>query len=146
MARRPAGTPRVVFDTNVIVSALVFEGGTSRSLRTLWQAEDVLPLVSTHTASELVRVLHYPRFRLTGEEREELLSEYLPWCETVRIPSPPPRTPSCRDPWDVPFLELAIAGRADLLVSGDADLHAVQGVKGFAVLTVAALLHKLRKD
>lgn len=36
MARRRPATPRVVFDTNVIVSALVFEGGAFRSLRELW--------------------------------------------------------------------------------------------------------------
>jgi predicted nucleic acid-binding protein len=40
----------------------------------------------------------------------------------VRIPNPPPITPNCRDPFDQPFLQLAIAGKADYLLSGDQDV------------------------
>lgn len=69
-----------------------------------------------------MRVLTYPKFRLNSDEQQDLLSEYLPFCETVRIPSPAPATPQCRDPFDIPFLELAMVGRADFLVTGDQDL------------------------
>ena len=66
--------------------------------------------------------LAYPKFRLNAEEREDLLLDYLPFCETIQVPNPSPPTPPCRDPFDVPFLELARAGEADFLVTGDQDL------------------------
>lgn len=114
--------PRVVLDTNVVLSALVFGGGATARLRQAWQAGRLLPLVSTATVQELVRVLAYPKFKLDAASRQELLADYLPWAEVVTVPEPPPRVPECRDPHDLPCLHLAVAGRAQYLVSGDADL------------------------
>ena len=114
--------PRVVLDTNLVLSALGFGGGILGALRVAWQASRFQPLVSTSTVAELLRVLEYPKFKLSSTEREELLADYLPWCETVKIPDPPPATPTCRDPCDQPFLQLAIAGKAQFLITGDADL------------------------
>jgi uncharacterized protein len=111
-----------VLDTNLVLSALVFRGGTAASLRLAWQQGACIPLVSSETVQELIRVLAYPKFRLTPAEQHELLADYLPYAHTVRIPKPPPAVPKCRDPFDLPFLQLAIAGRADFLVSGDKDL------------------------
>ena len=82
----------------------------------------MIPLISRATAAELIRVIAYPKFRLTPIEQEALLADCLPWCETVCIPDPPPVTPVCRDAYDAPFLELALTGQADALVSGDDDL------------------------
>jgi putative PIN family toxin of toxin-antitoxin system len=113
---------RVVLDTNVVLSTLVFAQGPHAPLRYVWQREKCLPLVSRATTEELLRVLGYPEFRLSDEEQGELLADYLPYCETVHIPVKPPKTPACRDPFDVPFLQLAVAGRADYLVTGDRDL------------------------
>ena len=102
--------PRVVLDTNIVLSALVFGGGSSARVRAAWQAGAFTPLVCTATAQELVRVLAYPKFKLSAAEREELLADYLPWCATVQIPEPPPVVPECRDPFDTVFLHLAAAG------------------------------------
>ena len=121
-ARSTPTPPRAVLDTNLVLSALVFSGGRLVVLRRGWQSHRFTPLVSKATAGELIRVLAYPRFRLSREEREDLLSDYLPFCESIEVPSPPPPTPPCRDPFDVPFLELAVAGAADFLVTGDQDL------------------------
>ena len=114
--------PRVVLDTNLVLSAAVFRGGATAVLRRAWQSRRFVPLVSRATVGELIRVLGYPKFALTAQEREDLLADYLPFCETVVIPSPPPPVPDCRDPFDVPFLELAVTGRANFLVTGDRDL------------------------
>ncbi len=116
---------RVVLDTNIVLSALVFRGGVGGALRRAWQAGDFVPLVSTATAHELVRVLAYPKFRLATAQQEELLADYLPFTQAVRIPSPPPVVPACRDAMDVPFLHLAVSGQAQVLVSGDGDLLAL---------------------
>ena len=72
-------------------------------------------------------MLGYPKFALSVREQEDLLADYLPFCTTVKVPVPPPRTPACRDAFDIPFLELAIAGGADFLVTGDLDLLTLSG-------------------
>lgn len=116
--------PRVVIDTNVLVSALLFGGGTPGEVRALWQRRAIAPLVSTATAQELLRVLAYPKFDLSPREREELLADYLPYARAVRVPEKTALI-RCRDPFDTPFLQLAVAGKADALVSGDKDLLAL---------------------
>lgn len=145
-SRLPCAPPRVVLDTNVVLSALVFGGGTSAALRLAWQRGDCVPLVSTATAQELMRVLGYQKFRLSMAEQEELLADYLPYAQTVRIPQPPPAMPNCRDPFDVPFLQLGVAGKAQALVSGDKDLLVLAGRLPYPVLTLHAFLAKMNKS
>jgi uncharacterized protein len=130
----------VVLDTNVILSALVFSRGRTAALRTAWQAGQCLPLVSATTAQELMRVLAYPKFRLIAAMQEELLADYLPHAEVVRIPEPPPAVPDCRDPFDLPFLHLAVVGRAAALVTGDADLLMLERVGRCPILTPEAFM------
>lgn len=119
---RSRHTPRVVIDTNLVLSALVFSQGRLTPLRQAWQNGRCRPLVSETTVAELMRVFAYPKFKLTSVEQQELLADYLPWCTTMCIPDPPPAIPACRDPFDLPFLQLAVTGKADYLVTGDRDL------------------------
>jgi putative PIN family toxin of toxin-antitoxin system len=107
------------------LSALVFRAGAAGQVRQAWQRGLVLPLASTATVQELVRVLAYAKFRLSKAEQDELLADYLPYAETVRIPQPPPTVPDCRDVLDLPFMHLAMEGKAQVLVSGDRDLLAI---------------------
>lgn len=126
--------PRVVIDTNVLLSALLFHAGTLSWLRPAWQAVDICPLSSRETTSELIRVLSYPKFDLSNDEQEDLLADYLPWCETVVL-SNPPDVPQCRDPFDRPFLELALSAQADALLTGDNDLLSLAQVFPVPILT-----------
>ena len=97
-----------------------------------------MPLASRDTTAELIRVLLYPKFRLTTNEREDILADYLPWCETVTV-SETMLVPECRDPLDRPFLELALSGRADALVTGDNDLLALTPIFSVPILKPDAL-------
>ncbi|MGH8116096.1 MAG: putative toxin-antitoxin system toxin component, PIN family [Rhodanobacteraceae bacterium] len=139
------GKPRWVLDTNVVLSALVRPGGISGRLRLAWQSRLFVPLSTRVTAAELIRLLTYPRFKLASDEQHHLLADYLPWVETMRIPARPPRTPACRDPDDVPFLELALAARADALVTGDADLLVLAPVRDLAIITPAQAIERLSR-
>jgi uncharacterized protein len=134
---------RVVLDTNIIVSALVFGGSLPARALDAWQSGMIEPLVSTETASELMRVLAYPKFKLGAEEREELLGDYLPYATVVNIPNPPPTVPDCRDPFDIQFLRLAKAGKASAIVTGDKDLLALAGQTSFAILTLDVFFNTL---
>jgi putative PIN family toxin of toxin-antitoxin system len=136
-------SPRLVLDTNVLLSALMFRSAPISWLRLAWQGKAIIPLISRDTASEFLRVLGYPKFALDASEREELLADYLPWCETVPILVPPPILPNCRDPFDRPFLELALAGRADALVTGDKDLLELAGAFAVPILTPAQMKEQL---
>ena len=133
---------RVVLDTNVVLSALVFGGGAAGRVRRAWQQGALVPLASNATVRELVRVLAYPKFRLTQADQEELLADYLPYTKTVRILQPPPQVPECRDALDEPFMHLAVAGKAQVLVSGDRDLLAIaaefEQASGCPILTLDA--------
>jgi putative PIN family toxin of toxin-antitoxin system len=125
-------TKRVVFDTTVVLSALVFDGQVAW-LRAHWRDGGYVPLASRETIAELVRVLEYRKFQLTAERRHELLADYLPYCEIVETT----RKCSivCRDPKDQPFLDLAQSGKADSLVSGDRDLLVLAGQAKFLIET-----------
>ncbi len=103
-----------------MVSALVFGGNVAR-LRLAWQDECFIPLASKATITELIRVLAYPKFKLKTTEQEDLLSDYLPFCDTVLMPEALPVIPECRDIYDKPFLVLALVGHADYLVTNELE-------------------------
>jgi putative PIN family toxin of toxin-antitoxin system len=85
---------------------------------------------------ELTRVLRYPKFQLSSDHRNELLAEYLPYCEIVKETRKSKL--SCRNKNDQPFLDLAESGKADLLVTGDRDLLVLAGQTRFLIETPAA--------
>jgi putative PIN family toxin of toxin-antitoxin system len=135
---------RVVLDTGVVVSSLLFPEGRLGWVHERWVGGSVTPLVSRKTVEELLRVLAYPKFQLEREEIEVVLAAYLPFCETVGGRGRAvPWLPQCDDPHDQPFLELAARGRADFLVSGDRDLLCLRGQTPFEIVTAAELAVRL---
>jgi len=115
---------RVVFDTNTVVSALLFGHGQLSWLREHWRSGEVTALVSRPTIDELIRVLAYPKFDLNKAEIEALLADYVPFTSTVTVP-PQLQSPRCSDMNDQMFVDLAIQGQADILVTGDNVLLAM---------------------
>ena len=116
---------RAVIDTNVVVSAFAFRAGRLAWLREAIVARAVTPVVSGETLSELVRVFGYPKFGLSQEDRETLLTHYMEHAEAVRKTRTRARLPACRDPSDEIFVRLAYVAKADALVTGDSDLLAL---------------------
>ncbi|MEI8092995.1 MAG: putative toxin-antitoxin system toxin component, PIN family [Spirochaetales bacterium] len=125
---------KVVLDTNTLISALVFRRENWSWLREAWKSGQATPLVSSATAKELMRVLAYPKFRLSPGEQKTLLEDILPYSETVPQLGEAVLEP-CRDPNDQVFLETAVAGNAEYLVTGDADLLQYLGAVPFGILT-----------
>ncbi|WP_218653146.1 putative toxin-antitoxin system toxin component, PIN family [Nostoc sp. TCL26-01] len=130
----------MVIDTNIIISALIFAGRVSR-LRLAWQDDLFTPLVSKATTTELIRVLAYPKFKLTPTEQEDLLADYILFCEAVTIPDRLPVIPECRDPFDLPFLLLAVVSEADYLVTGDRDLLSLKDNFSCSIITAEDFLN-----
>ncbi|MDO9046848.1 MAG: putative toxin-antitoxin system toxin component, PIN family [Methylobacter sp.] len=113
---------RVVLDTNCVISALLFSQQKMAWLRHSWQNAQIIPLASKDTVSELIRVLAYPKFKLSKAEQDLLLADFLPYAEAVVIEQVPEGLPIIRDTADQMFLILAVVGRAEALVTGDADI------------------------
>ena len=143
-AARSSTPPRVVIDINLVLSALIFANGRLTPLRQAWQSQRIRPIISRVTVTELIRVLAYPKFKLTADEQQELLADYLPCCKTVRIPEPPPKTPPCRDVFDIPFMELAIAGKATALITGDRDLLSLAGSFTCPIVSAEQFINTLK--
>lgn len=114
---------RVVVDTNILVRALIMPHGTGGPvLLRLRQAEYTL-LYAQPLLEELIDVLNRPRIRrkynLSQDDIKTVVGLILLRGEAVE----PERTITvCRDPKDNKFLEVAVAGQADVIVSGDEDL------------------------
>jgi putative PIN family toxin of toxin-antitoxin system len=127
---------RIVIDTSVLISALL--SVTSTPARALERAitEGQL-LASNATLRELVeRFESRPLDRcVSREQRERLLQRLLPLVEIVGIVQ---SIRASRDPKDDQFLEVAVNGRADVLISGDPDLLALHPFRGIQIVTPAA--------
>ena len=132
---------RTVLDTNVILSALLF-GGPMGALVTAWQTDRFQLLLSRAILEEVLRVLAYPKFRLTNAEIRSLLEEELiPFAETVIIRRQP--AVRLRDPDDLAVVACALAGRARYSVTGDADLLSLKRVRRVEVIRPADFMVRL---
>jgi len=129
---------RVVIDTNVMVSALLFSGMTSQ-LVPLWQKGSATLLLSRAILAEYLQVLAYPKFQLTNAEIRGLVEgEVLPFADIVRS------TGHLRivknGPSDDKFLECAVSGKAKALISGDKDLLVLRQFRTVEILTPSQFL------
>lgn len=133
---------RVVIDTNVFISGML--SNTSTPARVVEHSmEHGQLLASTDTLRELMTRLMAPKFDryLSRERRDALLARLAPIVEVVEIVQ---RVRASRDANDDQFLEVALNGRADVLVSGDRDLLALHPFRGTAILTPTAYLSRKR--
>jgi len=138
MGKKPEEVIRVVLDTSVIISALLFRGDLSRMV-TLWQRGRITPVISKETFDELVTVLKYPTFSLSSDEVKALMeNEILPFFEIVE--SDKGFRGVCRDPDDDKFISCAISARARYIVSGDKDLSELKKYKTVKIITPAQFL------
>lgn len=134
---------RAVLDTNVLVSGLLFSGTPSR-LVSSWQASLLRPVVSAEILDEYLRVLAYPKFKLTAAEIRSLIEEeLLPFVETVRVK--PSTLRPLRDPDDAKFITCALAAGVRWLVSGDSDLLELQRVESVQIVSVTTFLDHLKR-
>jgi len=137
---------RAVVDVNILVRALIKPHGTvGPILRRLRDGAFTL-LYSESILEELLDVLGRPRIRvkyqLENDDIETVLLVALLRGEPV---TPSRRVTACRDPLDDKFLEVAVAGGADVLVSGDQDLLVLNPFEGIPIVTAATFLAMLDK-
>jgi putative PIN family toxin of toxin-antitoxin system len=134
---------RLVIDTNVVVSALLF-GGVPGKLVPLWKSGRIRALASKEMIEEYLRVLTYPKFELSEEEINYLLyQEILPYFEIVWTKPGPVIVEE--DPSDDMFIRCADAGKANTIISGDQHLLDLKSYGKVKILTPSQFLKQLPK-
>ena len=129
---------RVVIDTNVLISGLF--STTSTPAQAVEKAVTKAQLVATiETLRELIETLLQPKFDryVSRERREALLQRVASLVEIIEVLQ---HVRASRDPKDDKFLEAAVNGRADVIVTGDKDLLDLNPFRGVAILTPATYL------
>ena len=129
---------RFVFDTNVIVSALLFNDSVpGRAFIRALNHGTIL--VSGELVGELIRVLGRDRFDryVTREERDEFIESLIRESDLIEITE---AVQVCRDLKDDRVLELAVNGNATYIVTGDADLLVLNPFRGVEIVTPAEFL------
>lgn len=129
---------RVVIDTNVLISGLL--STTSTPAQAVEKAVTKAQLIATiETLRELIQKLHSPTFDgyVRRERRDALLERVASLVEIIDVLQ---SIRASRDPKDDKFLEAAVNGRADVIVTGDKDLLDLNPFRGIAIVTPADYL------
>ena len=136
---------RIVLDTNVVLSALLWRGTPHQLLTAIGQQPSVQLNSSAALLDELADVLTRPsatkRLAVIGKTAREVLSDYVEVLELVE-PTTVPRV-VLGDPDDDQVLAVALAAHADLIVSGDSDLLNIASYEGIPIVTVAQAVQRI---
>ena len=132
---------RVVVDTNILVSQLILPNSLPARVLAHVEMQSVL-LFSESTMNELSDVLCRPKFdRYVSRENRKgfiqrigRIAEFVPIIQTIR---------ECRDPKDDKFLEVAWNGQADAIITGDADLLAMNPWRRIVLVSPSKYLERL---
>jgi uncharacterized protein len=137
-------TERIVFDTNVLISAALDADSTPARARNHALQRGQL-LGTEETLQEFADKLLAAKFdRYVARATRQILLERLP--QVVEIVVVIQTIRACRDPKDDKFLEAAVNGRADVIVTGDKDLLALHPFAGIPILTPADYLASLEPE
>jgi putative PIN family toxin of toxin-antitoxin system len=130
---------RFILDANVIISALLFKKSLPRQALDKARKQGIV-LMSQSIWSEISEVVARPKFDkyLSSQERQLFL---LVFEQAVRFVDIKETINACRDPKDDKYLELAVNGKAECIVTGDQDLLILDPFREISIITVAQFLN-----
>lgn len=133
--------PRVILDTNILISYNLNPGVTIQNAVNL-ACEACVLLVSQDTFNELRAMMQrfVVKSYVTDQESAEFLASIIGMAEWIKILE---QVTLCRDPKNNQFLELAVNGQADYLVTGDQDLLVLHPLRTTQIVTTAAFTQLL---
>lgn len=139
---------RVVIDTNVVISRFLSPTGTPAQLFEQWQLNAFELVLSEPILAEFQKVLEYQRIQarhhMAPEEIAEVINGFRQFAVLVDVKER--LVVIEEDPEDDKFLECAVAGSAEVIVSGDAHLLDLKEYRGIQILSPAAFLILLRSQ
>lgn len=116
---------RIILDTNIWVSALLFPNSKPSKILKLWNDDIVSIIISDFIVKELIRVLSYKKLRkyITGKEHiiKSILNEIIEITEYIELTENNENI-SIRDHNDIPIIQTLLQSKADYLISGDKDV------------------------
>lgn len=132
---------RIVFDTNIFISHLLLPS-SEIALLMQYAFRNHEILISEALMEELVSVAERPKFNryLSPEDRNAFIAELYRTGIMVLVTD---HISICRDPKDNMILELALSGKADMIVSGDKDILALNPFQHMPVITIQQCKTKL---
>lgn len=131
---------KVVLDTNILISALL-GSKNCKQIRDDWVAGIFTVLVSDEMLGEFLDASRKPKFH--EWIREEDILETQKFLEELAVPVLPVENVSlCSDPEDNMVLECALAGKADVIVTGDKALLALKTIKGIRIVTPTTFINR----
>ena len=137
---------RVVVDANVIVSGLISSKGPSSEIIKAWEEKKIAVLITKPILDEICEVLERPSVRkyhhLTTEEIQEFCSQIEQFAVFVKPASKSVKVPI--DPDDIMFLDCALSGQAEFLVTGDKELLALEKFGETKIVNPANFLKAIR--
>lgn len=128
---------KVVFDTNILISGYLWKGSPRRAIDKV-RCGEWIHLVSEETIEELIRVLAYAKFGLKPEEIEPIIRDLMAISEYVEVRSKIDLVKA--NPTDNVFLNLAIDGEAEVIVSGDHHLLDLKEFNDIPIISVRKFL------
>ncbi len=138
MGAKEKTVKRVVLDTNVLISAILFKGARARTVDS-WTSGKIVPVLSRETFEEFRGALRYPKFELTEDEIKLIIEEeVLPFFDIVEIAGD--INELCRDHDEDKFIACALSSSADFIVSGDRDLLDMKAYRAIKIISVSDLL------
>ena len=129
---------RLVIDTNILISGLMAVNSLPQQVFDYATSQAIL-LISDEVQSEIENVISRPKLQkyITLERRTKFLSELSQQVERVEINQ---QIRACRDPKDDKFLELAVCGEADYIITGDTDLLDLHPFQNISIIKAASFL------
>lgn len=138
--------PRVVLDSNVIISSLLFTNGKASRIINLWKKHYFDLITSTYILAEVKKILKdkqlAKKYRFNPVKQARLLSQLTHFSTIVEVKKP---IRLGRDENDIPILSAAIHGNADYLVTGDRDLLVLansKNIESIQILNPNEFLHE----
>lgn len=135
--------PRIVLDTNILVSAIIHNGKPRRLLQMGIDGKFRI-LSSTEILGEISEVLQKPKFKTTREEIIRIVSVMMETVENIHVTSSIKVVSS--DPDDDVVVNTAQDGKSDYIVSGDRDLLDLKEFRGIKILSTDQMLKVLESQ
>ena len=144
MGKKEKAAIKIVLDTNILISSLLFKGELA-GVVDLWKKGKIIPIFSGDTFDEFKTVLGYPKFSLTTQEMKVIIEEeVLPFFEVIEVSDKIKGV--CRDADYDKFIACAVSASADFIVTGDKDLLDMGKYKSVKILSASEFLRMFKSE